>query len=251
VAQGVTPVRVNEVGAANDIYVNDYFKRNDWVELYNTTDLPIDVEGMYLSDNADKPTKYQIGKAGGKATTVIEPHGYLVVWCDKLEPLTQLHASFKLDGDGGDVVLTAADQSWSDRLSYGLMAANQTAGRYPDGGSRVYLMNIPTIGQANVVSSYVEPVVQRDETGIHDMAALATNPLTVAYSGSQLIVGSPVAARVIVSIASLAGQQVSRTSRQLSTDYCRMGVDHLAPGIYVATVSDDAGHKATCKFIKR
>ena len=250
-AQGVTPVRVNEVGAANDIYVNDYFKRNDWVELYNTTDLPIDVEGMYLSDNADKPTKYQIGKAGGKATTVIEPHGYLVVWCDKLEPLSQLHASFKLDGDGGDVVLTAADQSWSDRLSYGLMAANQTAGRYPDGGSRVYLMNIPTIGQANVVSSYVEPVVQRDEAGIHDMAALATNPLTVAYSGSQLIVGSPVAARVIVSIASLAGQQVSRTSRQLSTDYCRMGVDHLAPGIYVATVSDDAGHKATCKFIKR
>ena len=61
-AQAITPVRINEVCADNGIYVNEYFKRNDWVELYNTTDDPVDVEGMYLTDNPEKPTKYQISK---------------------------------------------------------------------------------------------------------------------------------------------------------------------------------------------
>ena len=109
-AQGLTPIRINEVSAANGIHVNEYFKRNDWVELYNTTDEPIDVAGMYLSDNEKKPLKYQISKGDSQTSTTIPAHGYLIVWCDKLESKDQLHASFKLDADGGSVLLTAADE---------------------------------------------------------------------------------------------------------------------------------------------
>uniref|UniRef100_UPI00258CB957 lamin tail domain-containing protein n=1 Tax=uncultured Prevotella sp. TaxID=159272 RepID=UPI00258CB957 len=104
-AQGLTPIRINEVSAANGIHVNEYFKRNDWVELYNTTDKDIDVAGMYLSDNEQKPLKYQISKGDSQASTTIPAHGYLIVWCDKLESRDQLHASFKLDADGGSVLL--------------------------------------------------------------------------------------------------------------------------------------------------
>ena len=146
------PVRINEVSAANDIFVNEYFKRNDWVELYNTTSKDIDVAGMYLSDNVNKPYKYQIQSP---QSTIIPAHGYLVVWCDKLEPESQLHASFKLDAEGGDVLLTAADDSWSDCLTYGPMKADETAGRYPDGADDVFTMNVPTIAKANLTSSYV------------------------------------------------------------------------------------------------
>ena len=74
--QGLTPVRINEVSAANGIHVNEYFKRNDWVELYNTTDKDIDVAGMYLSDNEKKPLKYQISKGDSQASTTIPAHGY-------------------------------------------------------------------------------------------------------------------------------------------------------------------------------
>ncbi|MBR1666933.1 MAG: CotH kinase family protein, partial [Bacteroidaceae bacterium] len=59
-AEGITPVRVNEVSAANSMYINDYFKKNDWVELYNTTAEDINIAGMYISDNAEKPQKYQV-----------------------------------------------------------------------------------------------------------------------------------------------------------------------------------------------
>ena len=168
--EGLTPVRINEVSAANEIYVNDLFKRNDWVELYNTTDQPIDVEGMYLSDNLNKPTKYQISKSDTQTNTIIPAHGYLIIWCDKLDPLSQLHASFKLDADGGDVLLTAADKSWSDRLTYTLMAGDETVGRYPDGSKQVYTMNIPTIAKANIYSSYATEIEQPDiPNGIADI----------------------------------------------------------------------------------
>lgn len=158
-ADGISPVRINEVSAANGIFVNEFFKRNDWVELYNTTDEAIDVEGMYLSDNQNKPKKYQITKTDG-VSTVIPAHGYLIIWCDKLEPMSQQHASFKLDADGGIVLLTAADDSWCDYVAYDAMRSDETVGRYPDGCNNVITMNVPTIAKANITGSYATVVSQ-------------------------------------------------------------------------------------------
>jgi hypothetical protein len=170
VAQGINPVRINEVSARNSIYVNEFFKHNDWVELYNTTDQPFDVEGMYLSDNLGKPKKYQITKGNTSINTIIPAHGYLVIWCDKLDPQSQLHASFKLDADGGDVLLTAADESWSDQFVYTTMKGDESAGRYPDGSANVITMNIPTIAKSNVYSSYATEIEQPGvQTGIADI----------------------------------------------------------------------------------
>ena len=159
--QYITPVRINEVSADDGIFVNEYFKRKDWVELYNTTDQPIDVEGMYLSDNPEeKPMKYKITKNGTQTNTIIPAHGYLVIWCDKENPLSQLHASFKIDAGGDDLMLTAADGSWNDILTYTAHKSDQTVGRFPDGSNNVCVMNIPTIAKANITSSYVTAVKQ-------------------------------------------------------------------------------------------
>ncbi|MBR3066708.1 MAG: lamin tail domain-containing protein, partial [Prevotella sp.] len=187
----------------NSIYVNEFFKRNDWVELFNTTSQPIDVDGMYLSDDPDKPKKYQISKQiasnpTAQVNTVIPPHGYLVVWCDKLEPLSQLHASFKLDADGGNVLLTAADESWSDHLTYTAMKSTATVGRYPDGTSHVVAMNVPTIARANIASSYDVEVSQPEQSGITDSTIMAQQPSGQTFN--------------------LKGQSVQ---------------GHLAPGIYI------------------
>ena len=214
--QGLTPVRINEVSAANGIHVNEYFKRNDWVELYNTTDKDIDVAGMYLSDNEKKPLKYQISKGDSQASTTIPAHGYLVVWCDKLESRDQLHASFKLDADGGSVLLTAADESWSDRLDYTGHQADQTVGRYPDGGSDIFVMNVPTIAQSNISTSYLVPVEQGDVTGI-DIAQISA-------PGSQ------------ISLYNLAGQPVITPQRG---------------NCYIARYTDAQGRVKTVKFIQK
>ncbi|MBR6180450.1 MAG: lamin tail domain-containing protein [Prevotella sp.] len=169
-AEGYTPVCINEVSAANSIYVNEFFKHNDWVELYNTTDSDIDIAGMYLSDDSENPKKYQLEKTDG-ISTVIPAHGFLTIWCDKVDPLSQLHASFKLNADGGEMLLTAADESWCDRFTYGLMEGDETVGRYPDGSRDVFTMNVPTIGKANILGSYSEPVTQPEVNGICEVTS--------------------------------------------------------------------------------
>jgi hypothetical protein len=69
-------------------------------------------------------------------------------------------------------MLTAADKSWTDRFVYAAHTSDQTVGRYPDGSNDVYVMNIPTIEKANVVSSYVKSVEQPQViTGIREVMA--------------------------------------------------------------------------------
>ena len=174
VAAGSPPVVINEVSASNTVAANEYGKRNDWIELYNTTDQDIDLEGMYLTDDPALPEKYQITKntlagngqwsAVSGQSTVIPAHGYYIVWADKLDPLRQLHAGFKLaNSDEESVTITAADHSWSDCLTYWTHNGDESVGRYPDGGKRIYRMTRPTIHATNTLTSYSEWLCGIDE----------------------------------------------------------------------------------------
>ncbi len=155
---GVPPIRINEVSSANDIYVDEYFKKGDWVELYNTTSDPIDIAGMYLSDKPQQPLKYQIPNSGN---TIVPPHGFRIVWCDSSEPMSELHTSFKLaNTDSAFVSITAADESWSDRFYYQAQARWQSFGRYPDGSNNVALFDRITIGNPNSTNTHTA-VVER------------------------------------------------------------------------------------------
>ena len=245
-AQGITPVRINEVSASNGVFTNEYFKRNDWIELYNTTDSDIDVAGMYLSDKADQPQKYQITKGNSEASTVIPAHGYLIVWCDKLEPQSQLHASFKLAAEGGEVLLSAADGSWTDRLDYSTMRADETVGRYPDGMNDVVAMNVPTIAKSNIISSYAQ-TVEQSSTGIDGMNDVAD--LQLKYVVGRLVLRGKSDTRLKVEIVNLAGQQIESLHVTLNGGVAEVSLGQLAGGAYIASVTDEKGHKKACKFI--
>ena len=181
-AQGITPVRINEVSAQNTIFVNEQFKRNDWLELYNTTASPIDVEGMYLSNNPSKPKMYQISKGSTQTSTVIPAYGHLIIWCDKLETESQLHASFKLDNNSGHLMLTAADESWNDQFVYTRHNGDQSVGRYPDGAAEVFVMNIPTIEKPNIKTSYLIDVEQPNITAIQGVRTNPANTNSAIYN---------------------------------------------------------------------
>ena len=212
---------------------------------------------MYLSDNPNKPQKYQITKSQSsnhnvQINTIIPAHGYLIVLCDKLEPSSQLHASFKLAAEGGELLLTAADESWSDSFTYTSMKGDETIGRYPDGNNRVITMNVPTIAKANITGSYAVEVTQPGQTGINDLAADIPVELSLHYVAGRLVVRSsiPVAA-ARMDICNLAGQSLDMQTIDLNSGYAEMLLDKLAVGYYIARLSDGKGHTVTCKFIKK
>ena len=147
------PIRINEVSAGNSIYINDYYKKNDWIELYNTTNKAIDINGMYLSDDRNNPQKFQINTSESTASTTIPAYGKMVIWCDKLAPINQLHTTFKLDNeDEAIVTLQAEDGTWRDELVYMAQDRWQTYGRYPDGGAHKTHLR-PSIALPNVMNT--------------------------------------------------------------------------------------------------
>ena len=248
---GLHPVCVNEVSASNNAYVNEYGKKNDWVELYNTTNEDIDIEGMYLTDNLDNKTKYIISKEGTRASTIIPAHGHLVIWCDKLQTTDKaLHATFKLAGEGGVVALTAADKSWTDVLQYAAHDGNSTVGRYPDGAQQVYLMNVPTIEKTNTLSSYAVNVPQDGEVGIQSPLITAANGMRIYYAAQAINVKAEGAKWARVSIYSTDGRMVDRQTAHFNHGVARIDVTHLSQGFYIARAEDGQGTKVACKFAR-
>ena len=251
-AAGVTPVRINEVSASNNYYVNDYNKRNDWIELYNTTDEDIDLEGMYLSDKVDKPQKYQITAQEG-VDLVIPAHGFKIVWCDKLEPVSQMHASFKLASEGGAVVLTAANGEWADTLNYCAHTDKQTVGRYPDGGSSVYVLAIATIESTNRISSYDSLYYKHGDpidTAIKDMLA-QEGGLTVTYQDGYVSVTSEHPTTAQLTMYTSAGQQCRADNINLQTGSATLFVGDMPKGVYVVSVNAADGQTGACKIVIR
>ena len=251
-----TPVVINEVSAGNSIYINDYFKKDDWVELYNTTDEDIDLEGMYLTDRSEKRTKCQISAKGTKASTIIPAHGFKVVWCSKRQTDTELHVDFKLDNLDGTVVrLMAQDQSWADSIVYCAHNGDQTVGRYPDGGKAIYLMTQPTIRKSNTLNSYAqewEYVAPVDTTNaIRSTFASRSGGMSIAYSGEQLLVKSEEDPSVAVAVYAASGAMVMNLHLNLEAGHDRISVASLPAGIYVARVRDSEGNECATKFAKK
>lgn len=183
VEAGAAPVVINEVSAGNTVAANEYGKRNDWIELYNTTDHDIDLEGMFLTDDPMVPEKYCI-TALAEGSTIIPAHGHYIIWADKLNPLRQLHTGFKLaNNDEESVTISAADGSWSDCLTYRTHTGEESVGRYPDGGKRVFRMTRPTPEATNTLTSYSQWLSGIDENFDEDAFLDAIMQPEMAHEG--------------------------------------------------------------------
>lgn len=161
------PIRINEISSSNDIYINEYGKKTDWIELYNMTDNDFDLNGIYISDNIKNKQKYQIVSNG--ADTTIPAHGYKIVWCDGKSSTNQLHTSFKLDNaDSAYVCIMAEDESWTDSIRYMAQPRWHTYGRYPDGGTSLALFERPTICNTNSICASTDIIESKSNQNINN-----------------------------------------------------------------------------------
>ena len=257
------PVKLNEVSAANSIYVNDYFKKDDWVELYNTTDKDIDLTGYYLTDNVENLTKFRIDETKEKNGNVIPAHGFRLVWCSKLGRTgKEIHANFKLANDeGAYVILSNPEQTWADTLTYQPMNGDETCGRYPDGTAGSYIMQIPTISLPNRLTMYadlyeqsivgpgsepdpVDPPV--DPVGIRLISQ--SNELGINYSRGQINVTNEYFLPTTLRVYNTAGVEVLTADLDMSEGRAAQSTSNLTPGTYVATATDTEGEKVSTKF---
>ena len=102
-------LQITELMPANRSYLPDAGGDfHDWIELCNTSDREISLEGLCLSDSEKDPTRYPLpGKNLG-------PGEYLLVFCGSPDG-----APFSLKREGETVFLTGVDGSVLQSLSYG------------------------------------------------------------------------------------------------------------------------------------
>ncbi len=141
---------VNEFLASNDSCCADaYGEYDDWIEIYNADSKPVDIGGMYISDDKTDPTAWRIPTSDPDKTT-IPAGGFLVLWADKQPDQGILHVNIKLSSKGEDIVLTAPNGTTIiDSLTFGPQTTDVSMGRLPDGSDHWEFFNNPTPGASN------------------------------------------------------------------------------------------------------
>ncbi|HND89427.1 MAG TPA: lamin tail domain-containing protein, partial [Saprospiraceae bacterium] len=123
------PVVINEVMAVNQNAVTDEAgEHEDWIELYNLTNSPVDLGGWALTDDPSKPQKWVF-----EAGTTIGPKDYLIVWADEDGSQGSLHANFKLSASGESIALLNTELRIVDSVSFGPQQVDMGYARRPNG----------------------------------------------------------------------------------------------------------------------
>lgn len=118
--------------------------QGEWIELYNTTDSPINLSGWYIYDAANHALPIISGNIAGGSTTILA-HGFLVVYRNGY--------SFSLN-QGTDTVKLyngiISTGTLVDSYLYAGTPTDKTWARKPDGTGSWTNDHAPTPGEANV-----------------------------------------------------------------------------------------------------
>lgn len=106
---GISQVVINEYSASNlNSFYDSFSKTEDWIEFYNASSTMADLSGWHLSDKEDEPGKWKF-----PAGTVIEPGGFLTVYCSGRDAVFsgEYHTNFKLAQTTGKDMLLFSDEN--------------------------------------------------------------------------------------------------------------------------------------------
>jgi hypothetical protein len=178
---------INEVMASNSTFLADpQGQHDDWVELHNSDSEPVDVGGMYLTDDPAVPTQWQI-PTDRSALTTIPPDGYLLIWLDGDTADSGLHAGFRLNAAGDRLLLFDGDGSTViDEVEFGEQTPDLSYGRDPEANNQWRFFGFPTPGapNINVYLGFVADVEFSRDRGFYDQPFSVT--LTTATEGATI-----------------------------------------------------------------
>jgi len=154
-------IYVNEVMADNGSVIQDEVgEYDDWFELYNDEDDPVDLGGMYLTDTLGNPLKWQI------PSVVIPAKGYLLFWADEDGTQGELHTNFRLEKSGEGIGLFATDADGNvliDLIDFDEQYTDVSYGWYPDGAEELRYFDVSTPGGPNDTTDNCPDVINPDQ----------------------------------------------------------------------------------------
>jgi gliding motility-associated-like protein len=142
---------INEYSASNISiassadFQGDY---NDFIEIFNTTGTPVNLNGYYFSDNAANPTKWQF-----TANVNVPANGVRVIHCsgkDTILASGQAHTKFKLTQcHANQIIIANPGGMILDSLTMIRTKKNHSRGRTTNGAATFSVFSTPTFNTAN------------------------------------------------------------------------------------------------------
>jgi hypothetical protein len=139
---------INEFLASNNtISVPGYTYFPDWIEIYNSGEVDVDLAGYSITDDLNVKDKYII--PSGSAATIIKSKSYLLIFADDSVVLGPLHTNFKLSGSGESIGLYSPSLTALDSITYSAQVSDKSYGRLPNGNGTWQTLTTPSPNAAN------------------------------------------------------------------------------------------------------
>ncbi|HAD13491.1 MAG TPA: hypothetical protein DCF33_13780, partial [Saprospirales bacterium] len=229
---------VNEVMASNTHTITDeYGEYDDWFELYNGSEHPLNIGGLCFTDDEDQPCKWQAPLHLPEQTT-IPPYGFLLLWADEDPEQGVRHAAFRLSAGGEMVAIyqrTAEGYEETESLSFGQQSPDISWGRYPDGSAQLSFM-FPTPGATNALSDTEERPVA--------VLAVYPNPFSQELNLRVEKLEMPCA----ITLYNMLGQVVYQSEDQWQEN-TRIRLGALPDGVYTLEVRDAGGRRLVKRVV--
>ena len=128
--KSISSIVINEVCSRNASLIDDeqYFGE-DYIELYNTTDQMLSIDGWFLSDDPENLEKQRL------SDITIEPYGFYVFYADGIGQNKDTVA-FKISQDGESLFLSNSNGEIVDQVYIPALDLNNTYARKTDGNRK-------------------------------------------------------------------------------------------------------------------
>jgi hypothetical protein len=160
---GFSQLYINEFMARNKTGLTDNIgKFSDWIEIYNAGNEAVDIAGYFLTDTLGDPGKSKIKKTNHDSTLIM-PHGYLVLFADGKQKNGVLHLSFKLKKTGEQLGLFKKEgKSYIqiDAITFKTQFKDVSFGRVPDGSKKLEYIQTPSPGATNNNATTGKPPIK-------------------------------------------------------------------------------------------
>jgi len=214
-------VYINELVASNSKILDEYGEKDDFIELYNAGNEPVNISGWYVSDKQAAPALWKIPVSD---VAVIPAKGFLILWADEQTFQGPLHVDIKLSASGEYVSLYAENKFGElvlmDEVEFPALPSNMAYARMPDGGSE-WRIQEPTIMRSNLTTSI--------DNDLNSMYAVYPTRFT-----EQVVVEN--AAGEMVQLFDLTGKRLLQTISNDNHFVLQLG--HLHQGMYVLKVGN-------------
>lgn len=150
----------------NEWLTNGQIYGDDFIEIYNPNPHPVDLGGMYLTDNpVTQPAKHQIGPLN-----FVPAFGFIVFTAD--DSSDDGHVDFRLSADQEMIALYDSELNEIDKVIYYSQTTDVSQGRSPDGTDTYAFFSVPTPAQLNVETIVVNELLAHSHAEAADWIEL-------------------------------------------------------------------------------